>query len=308
MARRILNFGSLNIDHVYRVSSIVQPGQTIPSSHYQLFAGGKGANQSAALAKAGADVDHAGRIGVDGRELLEGLAQLGVDTRWTLIDPELPTGHAIIQVEHDSGENAILLFPGANHAVDEDQIHTVVTAADDGSILLSQNEISNISLLLQAGHRRGLFVAFNPAPFTPDLMSDAALAHVDLLIVNESEAVGIAGIRADLPPTEVISALRGKVPARTELLLTLGAQGAVLDRPGEELIEVTAHEAGVVIDTTAAGDTFIGFFLAARARGETDRTALREASVAAAICVTRPGARDAIPSRIDVTTEISKLS
>lgn len=308
MARRILNFGSLNIDHVYRVSRIVQPGQTVPSSRYQLFAGGKGANQSAALAQAGADVDHAGRIGADGGDLLAGLAQLGVDTRWTMIDPGLPTGHAIIQVEHDSGENAILLFPGANHAVDAEQIHTVLAAADDGSILLLQNEISNVHLLLEAGKSRGLFVAFNPAPFTADLASDTALAHVDLLIVNESEAAGIAGIEADRPPAEVMGALRHRVPARTELLLTLGARGAVLNRPGKELIEVAAHEAGVVIDTTAAGDTFIGFFLAARARGETDRTALREASIAAAICVTRPGARDAIPSRTDVTAEISKLS
>ena len=233
--QRILNFGSLNIDHVYTMPQIVRPGQTLPSSSYQLFSGGKGANQSAALAHAGADVHHAGRIGEDGRHLLEGLTRLGVDTTWTQVDADEATGHAIIQVEADGGENAILLYPGANHAVDTEQITRTLSHFEDNCILLLQNEISNVDSLLTEGNERGFQVAFNPAPFTPEVTRYKGLADVSLLIVNESEAMGIAGIAtglsglapSDMAPADIIGTLRRKVADQTEVLLTLGARGAI---------------------------------------------------------------------------------
>ncbi|MBT4096028.1 MAG: ribokinase [Gemmatimonadetes bacterium] len=302
--RKILNFGSLNIDHVYTVPGIVQPGQTLPSSTYQIHSGGKGGNQSAALAKAGAEVFHAGRVGTDGIHLLEHLESLGVDTHWTIVDPLEKTGHAIIQVEDQGGENAILLYPGANYRIDLDQISSTIDDFFPDSILLLQNEISNIASLLDISQAHSFEVVLNPAPYTPDLGQRGHLEHVDLLIVNESEAAGICDAPAEsggpLDAAKMLAALRCHVRDSTQILLTLGTRGAILDAPGQRQISVAAYNAGPALDTTAAGDTFIGFFLAARAAGSADEVAMHRARVAAALCVTAPGAMDSIPSKSQV--------
>ncbi len=301
--KKILNFGSLNIDHVYKVPWIVVPGQTLASSAYAVFAGGKGANQSAALAKAGARVFHAGRIGEDGRHLLTNLQALGVDTRWTVVDPGAKTGHAVIQVDESSGENAILLHPGANHDIRFDQIRDTFDCFPSGSILLLQNEVNMLDSLLTEGRKRGFDIVWNPAPVSniaPDL-----LQNVDLLVVNESEAFGICGESGE--PKQIIAALRQTVPDRMQLLLTLGPRGAILDRPHEQPLRVSAYDAGPVVDTTGAGDTFIGYFLAARAGGAPDQTALHLASAAAALCVTQAGAQSSIPDKSQVDAQISSM-
>ena len=320
---QILNFGSLNLDHVYTMPTIVRPGQTLPSTRYEIFAGGKGANQSVALARAGARVRHAGRVGEDGRQMVDALSQMGVDTRWIVVDSDLPTGHAIIQVEETGGENAILLFPGANHAIDDEQISTTLREAEQGTILLLQNEISRRISLLSEAKDRGLFVVFNPAPFTPDIAA-TDLECVDLLIVNETEAASICGASAKLDrhqanahnhagadpeqvPEKTLARLKEHVPQQTQRLLTLGAKGAIFEAPGQPSIRIPAEDAGEVVDTTAAGDTFVGFYLAEVARSgithsgirrsETDEQALRMASAAAALCVTSVGAQHSIPTR-----------
>lgn len=283
---RILNFGSLNIDHVYQVEHIVRPGETLPSTSYQVFAGGKGANQSAALGRAGARVYHAGRVGPEGQWLVDKLAGLGVDMRFTLRD-ETPTGHALIQVDRE-GHNAIVLFAGCNARITEAQIDQTLAEFGSGDLLL-QNEINNIPHLMREANKRGMKICFNPAPFTSEVPG-YPLETVDILVVNEVEGGGLSGVQET---QAILQTLATKYP-RTQILLTLGEQGAWYRSP-LETFAVPAERVRAV-DTTAAGDTFIGYFLAGLAAGISARQAMERATRAAALCVTRPGAMDSIPA------------
>jgi len=283
---RILNFGSLNIDYVYRVPHIVRCGQTVSGLSFDTFAGGKGANQSVALAKAGAVVFHAGRVGTDGAWLRQKLADYGVDVSHTHIGED-KTGHAVIQVD-DAGENAIFLFAGANRQIDRQHIDAVLGHFGPGDTLLLQNEINDVGYLIQASHDRGLSVCFNPAPFD-DGIGEFAIECVDLLVVNETEAAGMVG-QAAAP--DMLRQMAQRWP-RVTIVLTLGDKGAMY-RLGDVELVVEAEKVAAV-DTTAAGDTFVGYFLAARVHGAAPLDCLAMASHAAAICVTRRGAMDAIP-------------
>jgi ribokinase len=292
---RILNAGSLNVDHVYRVDHIVRPGETLAGRSYDLFPGGKGANQSAALALAGARVTHAGRVGRDGLWLRDGLAEIGVDITGVHVDDTEPTGHALIQVEAHSGENAIVLYPGANHRVTAADVFACLETSRDISILLLQNEITDTPEILQEAHRRRLPVCLNPAPFADEIL-DWPLDPVQLLVVNRMEAAGLAGMDPTSAPAGLLQALRDRCPA-AEVLLTLGEAGARLLGPEVDL-RVAAVAPAPVVDTTAAGDTFLGYFLAARVAGMPATDCLRRAAVAAGLCVSRAGARSSIP-RLD---------
>ena len=295
---RILNIGSLNIDHVYQVDHVAQPGETLASSSYELFAGGKGANQSAALARAGADVCHGGRVGTEGRWLIRKLQELGVDVGRIVVD-DTPGGHAIIQVDA-AGENAIVLFPGCNHKVDEDQIDDALKDFSNGDFLLLQNEISGIPYLIEEASKRRLRVCFNPAPATPSI-DEYPLGLVDLFFLNRTEADTLADVRENeaVPLEQTIESLQARFP-QADLVVTLGADGAVFvpgdDRPVSEPMVVEPVVVDSVVDSTGAGDTFIGFFLATLARGDSTVAALETAAAAAALSVTRPGAMDSIPT------------
>jgi ribokinase len=283
---KILNFGSLNLDHVYQVEHIVRPGETLPSAEYQVFAGGKGANQSAALGKAGARVFHAGRVGPEGGWLVDKLAGLEVDMHLTLRD-EFPTGHALIQVDRE-GNNAIVLFAGCNARVSEAQIDAALAEFGPGDLLLLQNEINQLPPLMRKAKARGMQICFNPAPFT-EAVRQYPLELVDILVVNELEG---AGLSAAQEPRAILEVLVRKYP-RARIVLTLGENGILYTSP-QECFHVPAQQVKVV-DTTAAGDTFIGYFLASLAAGQAPRQAAERATRAAALCVTRPGAMDSIP-------------
>lgn len=287
----IFNFGSLNIDRVFRVPHIAAPGETIASISLSQFAGGKGANQSVAMARAGAKVVHIGKIGTDGQWLLEKLAAEGIDTRWarTAISP---TGQAIIQVD-DAGQNAIVLLTGANHDTTASEVDDAISDAPQGSWLLVQNETSVVGEAIRAANNRGLRVAFNPAPFD-DRVQTYPLELVDLLCLNETEAAVMTGQPA---ADEALEKLAARWP-RCEILLTLGAEGLIYRGPSGE-IRLKAREVEVV-DTTAAGDTLLGYFLAGRNRQLEPRECLELASRAAALCVTRHGAMDSIPRLSEV--------
>ena len=288
---KVLNFGSLNIDHVYRVPHILRPGETLASISFENFAGGKGANQSAALARAGLDVAHAGKVGRDGTWLLDKLRSFGVDTQLTLVG-DGPTGHAIIQVD-DAGQNAIVTFAGANKQITQAEIDAALAHAAPGTILLLQNEINDIPCIMKAGEAHEMRICFNPAPFDEGVL-EYPMHLVDILILNETEAAGFC------PRKKLGDMLHGlaEMFPRTEIIMTLGEDGAVYRRSGEE-VRVPAHRVNAV-DTTAAGDTFIGYFLAAKLEGKPVRDCLELACKAAAICVSKKGAMDSIPGRGEV--------
>ncbi len=292
---RILNFGSLNIDYVYEVKHLVLPGETLTSKSFTKFAGGKGANQSAALAKAGASVLHAGKIGRDGLFLKEKLSELGCDT--TLIETSETeiNGHAIIQVNPE-GENAIILYPGSNRTIESSAIDRALEKIGKGDILLLQNEISRVSEVIQKGKKRGVTIALNPAPMDA-LAAQLPLELIDILIVNEVECAEYLGVPVRKSDYQAMAAqLKAKLNV-SELIVTLGSQGVIYH--GIESFYLPARPVKVV-DTTAAGDTFIGYFLAGKAQGLKARESVKRAMVAAEICVGIRGAMASIPDKAAV--------
>lgn len=289
----ILNIGSINVDHVYRVDHFVRPGETLSSTRYDTFPGGKGFNQSIALARAGAPTRHVGRVGPDAAWLLDRLKGENIDVTG-IRTTDSSTGHAIIQVI-PTGENAIVLHSGANASVTAEDIAQAVSTSSAGDILLVQNETGSVAEAIRTGKSKGLKVVFNPAPMSP-AVRDYPLQDVDLFILNETEAGGLTG---QSMPEDVYAAMQSLSPG-SATVLTMGQKGAAyLDAAG-----ILNHPAMAVqaVDTTAAGDTFIGYFLAEMMRTAEPDRALALGCHAAAICVTRPGASDSIPLLKEVIT------
>ncbi len=293
----ILNLGSLNIDRVFRVPHIVAPGETLASQSLSVFAGGKGANQSVALARAGARVAHLGKVGADGGWLIDKLSGESIDTRFVGTSAG-PTGQALIQVD-DQGQNAIVLLGGANSEITPADVDAALGGTSGGTWLLAQNETSAVDHAIRRAKQLGRRVAFNPAPFERRVL-EFPIGSVDLLCLNETEGAAMAG---ESSPEKIASSLAARWP-QCEIVLTLGAQGA-LYRHGADSCQLDACAVNAV-DTTAAGDTFLGYFLAARAGDRPPRDCLAWACRAAALCVTRPGAMDSIPFEREVQAFLGK--
>lgn len=290
---RIITLGSLNLDFTYQLPKPLETGETLSSLSYRCGAGGKGANQSIAAARAGAEVFHAGRIGSDGTLLRRTLAESGVKLDF-LEEVETPTGHAVVLI-NDAGDNSIVLYGGANRTIDDAFIDRVTSAAKPGDILLLQNEITNIDHAMEAGKKAGMRVAFNFAPFDPKLAPELPLSLCDYLFLNRIEAGGIAG-KSDVE--EILETLARRYP-ETELVLTLGPEGAVALTPAGERFHADSPRVEVV-ETTAAGDTFIGYYLAGILDGLKPGKALERACRAAALCCSRAGAAESIPTRAEL--------
>lgn len=290
---RIITLGSLNLDFTYQLPKPLEVGETLSSLSYRCGAGGKGANQSIAAARAGAEVFHAGRIGSDGTLLRRTLAESGVKLDF-LEEVETPTGHAVVLI-NDAGDNSIVLYGGANRTIDDAFIDRVTSAAKQGDILLLQNEITNIDHAMEAGKKAGMRVAFNFAPFDPKLAPELPLSLCDYLFLNRIEAGGIAG-KSDVE--EILETLARRYP-ETELVLTLGPEGAVALTPAGERFHADSPRVEVV-ETTAAGDTFIGYYLAGILDGLKPGKALERACRAAALCCSRAGAAESIPTRAEL--------
>ena len=284
---KILNFGSLNIDYVYSVDHFVQPGETMVSDSFDVFPGGKGFNQTIALARAGANVCHAGCIGEEGLFLKELLEKENVSTEF-LKTIDVANGHAIIQVD-SNGENSIILFGGANQQNSLEFIDDVLSRFGVGDVLLIQNEINNISELIAKAKAKGLYIVFNPAPMTDAVLS-YPLELVNLFVVNETEAAAIT----EKTSFEDMKAVMKTRFADATTIFTLGANGSVF-QCGDVISVCDAIDVGPVVDTTAAGDTFIGYFLALRAEGKNVDESLKGASKASGIAVSRKGASSSIP-------------
>lgn len=295
---RILNFGSLNVDHVYRVKTFVRPGETISALDYRVFPGGKGLNQSIALGRAGACCTHAGVLGQDGLFLRTLLEQEKVDCSLLRVKADMASGHAVIQVS-EAGENCIVLYGGTNQAVDEAMVQDVLAHFSPGDCILLQNEISAMPAIMRLASRRGMRIFINPAP-----MNEAAMALpmelADTIIVNETEGAALASLPGTADPAAVMDALRRRLPA-ANILMTLGGSGSVrLDAATGELVSIPAARAAQVVDTTAAGDTYIGYYLALCAEGRPPRECMETAARAAAVCVSRAGAGVSIPHRSEL--------
>ena len=288
---KVLNFGSVNIDYVYQMEHFIRPGETAPCQTLTTGCGGKGLNQSIALAKAGTKVYHAGLYGKEGQFLLDKMNAAGVDTSLMRLG-DGPNGHAIIQVEK-SGQNCIILYGGTNRQVTDAYVDEVLAHFEKGDVLVLQNEISGIPYLMKKAHEKGLRIAFNAAPYGPEVR-EYPLETVTWLIVNEVEGAGLSG-KEDYD--EIADTLVKMYPGMN-IMLTMGKSGC-LYKSADETIRVPACHVDAV-DTTAAGDTFIGFFVRGILAGLSMRDTLRQATAASAIAVTRPGAADSVPALSEV--------
>jgi len=295
----IFNFGSLNLDNVYSVEHFVAPGETISCTELNRFCGGKGLNQSIALSRCGASVKHAGFIGHDGAPLREALEKNGADCS-LLREINSESGHTVIQVD-SSGQNSIIVYGGSNRRLTETYIDEVLTAAQPGDMVLIQNETNLVDYIIRSAKERKMTTAFNPSPIDQYILNDFPLESVDIFIINEIEAAALSG--SD-DPGKAADCLSARFPA-ARFVITLGERGVIYRDVGSEYIhgsyDVTA------VDTTAAGDTFTGFFLGSLAAGKPIVECLEIGSLAAALSVSVMGASVSIPSIEDVLEARSKL-
>lgn len=287
----IINFGSLNIDHVYSVGTFVRPGETLAAGQYNVFCGGKGLNQSIAAARAGGRVFHAGAVGQGGKMLLDMLEESGVDTSLLLHSTE-PQGHAIIQVA-ESGENCILLFRGSNFAVTPAYVDQVFAQIQAPAYIMLQNEISCLPYIIQRASECGFTVVLNASPIDRTIL-ELDLNQVSWLMINEIEGGQITGQEQ---PELILDTLAQRYP-KLSVLLTLGKNGSVCQQNGVRTYQGIYPVQAV--DTTAAGDTFSGYFVASLAAGRTIKQAMDQAALASAIAVTREGAAPSIPTADEV--------
>lgn len=296
---KILNFGSLNIDRAYSVENFVKPGETISSLSMETFCGGKGLNQAIACKKAGSDVYMAGKVGADGAVLLSKLKEFDVDTDHVLIEDEAFSGHAIIQID-SAGQNNIILYGGTNRLITRADVDKVLADFDAGDILLLQNEISSLDYIIERGYEKGMIIALNPSPMDKNLLR-CDLRKVTYFIMNEIEAAAISGCR---DTDTALEELRKKYP-ESKIVITLGGDG-VKYFDGEKVYTHGIYNVQAV-DTTAAGDTFTGYFLNGVLEKMAPMEILSMASKASAIAVSRPGAADSVPTKDEVLSSTLRL-
>lgn len=292
---KVLNFGSLNLDYVYQVSHFVKPGETQGAESQAINAGGKGLNQSVALAKAGAEVYHAGCLGIGGEKLEKILREYGVDTSF-LIPVNQLQGNAVIQVT-PSGENSIVLFGGSNQCISEEQINNTLSSFGEGDFLILQNEINNLPMIIDKAQAIGMVIFLNPSPFN-DRLDQVEFGKLDWLLVNEIEAEQFTG---ENTPEAVWQNVHNRYP-KLSLLLTQGSRGSFAFRVNKASWEKEFQRAYPVkaVDTTGAGDTYTGFFISSLMKNLPLTECMRRASMAAAISVMRSGAARSIPSAEEV--------
>ncbi|MDR1795642.1 MAG: ribokinase [Erysipelotrichaceae bacterium] len=284
---KVVNFGSLNIDRVYEVEDFSGPGQTIMSKSYGEFLGGKGLNQSVALSKAGADVTHAGVIGVDGAILRDALSDNSVKIHFLRQSPSA-NGHAIIQIDK-TGQNSIIVAGGSNQEVTVELIDEVFDSLNEPVLVLTQNEVSNVPYIISKAKEKGHLVAFNASPLNEGL-KDYPFDLIDVVLINETEGEYLCG---ESDPYRILEELHQKYP-NLKIVLTLGAAG-VLFLDGDTITKQDGFKV-TPVDTTGAGDCFTGFFLAGWLREEPIADVLATACKASAISITVKGATNSIPT------------
>ena len=292
---KALVFGSANIDRTYSVDHFVVGGETISASNLTEYCGGKGFNQAIALKRAGSDVYFAGAVGTDGGMLENVLLEEKIDIS-CLKHTEGPTGHAIIQVTPE-GQNCIIISAGANGTITSSDVEKVLSSFSEGDMVVLQNEISSINVIIEKAHEKGMTVVFNPSPFDKRVLN-CDLSKVDYLLVNEIEGNALSG---KTEPADILEFIHVQYP-EMNIVLTLGGNGSCF--MGEDgRIEQCDIYSVKVVDTTAAGDTFTGYFLSELCRSHDVKKALKMASIASGISVSRRGASQSVP-RLD---EVAKI-
>lgn len=288
---KVLCFGSANLDHVYKVDHFTVPGETQGCLEYDIKCGGKGVNQAIAMALAANDTYFAGIIGSDSGLLKDALVDKGVHIDYMKISNK-PTGHAIIEVDQ-SGQNHILLYGGTNKEIDFEYIDEVLSHFSKGDIVVLQNEINNVPYIIERCYEKEMKSFFNAAPY--DIaVKNYPIEKVTWLVVNETEGAALSN---EEDYEKIIQTLKQKYP-HTHILFTMGKEGSRVLTDKED-IKVEALKVNAV-DTTGAGDTYIGYFV----RGIVEEMPLLEtaqmATKASAIAVTRFGAVDSIPNYEEV--------
>lgn len=287
MPMKVLVFGSANIDRTYSVPHFVSAGETLSADKMELFCGGKGFNQAIAFARAGSEVYFAGAVGDDGDMLFDTLKENGVNVDH-LKRIGGPSGHAVIQLAPD-GQNSIIILAGANGEITHEDVDRILSSFSEGDLVVLQNEISGVDYIINRAKECGMIVALNPSPFNEKIGS-YNLPKVDYLLVNEVEGALLTGSGK---PETIVCTMHEKYPD-ANIVLTLGCDGSVF--VGRDGMKLTCgiYETDVV-DTTAAGDTYTGFFLSEMIKTNDSEAALRKATIASGLAVSRCGAANSIP-------------
>ncbi|AZO96268.1 ribokinase [Halocella sp. SP3-1] len=288
---KILNFGSLNIDYVYSVEHIVNPGETINSTDLEVFPGGKGLNQSVALARAGVQVYHAGIFGEDGDIILNVCKKNNINIKY-LKTVSQRTGNAIIQVSN-TGQNSIVLFGGANHQNSKEYVDEVLSDFGEDDIILLQNEINLLDYIIERAYEKKIKIILNLSPINTAIFK-CDLRKIGIFIMNEVEGRQITGKKET---NKILNSMKVKYPA-AKVVLTLGKDG-VIYQDGEKTYTHGIYKTKT-LDTTAAGDTFTGYFIAMLVQNYHIEEVLRIASVASSLAVAQKGASRSIPKIDDV--------
>lgn len=283
----IITFGSINVDFVYEVEDMPQPGQTLLARHFRTEAGGKGANQALAAARDGAEVVMVGAVGQDG------LAEIGLQNLKTATDISRvatlrePTGNASIHIDA-KGRNMIVVAAGANLAVSSDCVEEDLLQRANVVLMQMENDVVEVEKLIRRTHASSATSILNLAPAFP--LSEEVLSLCDLIVVNEDEAEALAGWLGCGVSAEDLSARLG-----TGVLRTLGGDGAEAFAFGDK-VRVAAMSIDVK-DTTAAGDCFVGVLASALDRSLSLKEAMQRASIAAGLACSRPGSQSSLPER-----------
>lgn len=293
---KVLNFGSLNLDYVYQVPHIVHPGETLSSSRLDVHCGGKGLNQSLALRRAGIEVWHAGMIGNDGEMLKQLCTKEGIHTDFLNV-ADAKTGHAIIQVDQE-GQNSIVLFPGTNRQITKEFVDDVLNHFKQNDLIILQNEISELPYIIEKAAEKEMCIVLNPSPFDETILA-CPLNKISYMFINEVEGEMLS---KEKEPEKMLEVILTQYPD-INVVLTLGSHGIWFANKSQKVFQDIYRVP--VVDTTAAGDTFMGYYVASILIGKTEKEALDFAAYAAALAVSRAGAASSIPDFDEVFSKAS---
>lgn len=292
---KVLVFGSINIDRTFTLPRFLIQGETICSSSLSISAGGKGANQAVAIRKAGVETQLAATIGEDGIWIKDILSSFLVDTSLINVKKDTYTGSATILLDEKKC-SSIILYGGANRENSTDYIMSVLSQYEKGDWIVLENEINNLDIIINEASDRGIKICLNPSPFEDNLFS-LPLEKIDLLILNEVEMSLLLKreILDNIPSYKESIIQAGEKFPSADILLTLGDKGSIYkEKRSEKTIYTPALKTNCV-DTTACGDTFLGYFLALSIKNVDLNKRLELATKASSFTATRPGAMESIP-------------